>query len=312
MAALTLKTAVANYGHTKPLKDGTVKSEKITLEHVEVPSIVGAFRRMIRGLEFDVSEMSLSTYICARAHNKPITAIPVFLVRGFHHGALSYNTRSGITGPADLAGRKVGVRAYTVTTGVWARDILQKTYGVDLSKVTWVVVDEEHVQEYNAPPNVMPAPEGADLASLLVSGEIDAAIGAGNVDSPHVEPLIPDAGKAAATYFRQTGVYPINHTLVIKDELLATTPWLAEELFATFKAAKENYLARLGSGQPLDRQDEAMVERKGIVGDDPIPYGLEANRKTLEVFIQSNVDQKVIPQMVKVEELFAPSTLTLS
>ena len=124
MAALSLHTAVGNYGHTKPLKDGAANSDRFDLDHVEVSPVIAIFRRMVRGLEFDVAELALSTYLCSRAHNKPFTAIPIFLVRGFHHGAISYNTKSGIQSPKDLEGRRVGVRGYTVTTGVWVRGIL--------------------------------------------------------------------------------------------------------------------------------------------------------------------------------------------
>ena len=144
---LTLKSALAIYPHTRALKEWAVGPLPFDLEFVEVSPIIAAFRRMIRTLEFDVSEMALSTYLCARAHGKPITAIPVFPLRSFQHPAIVYNTPSGITGPGDLAGRRVGVRAYTVTGGVWVRGILQHEYGVDLSRVTWVVVDEEHVAE---------------------------------------------------------------------------------------------------------------------------------------------------------------------
>lgn len=121
MPTLTLRTAVGNYGHTKPLKDGSATAQNVALDHVEVSPVISIFRRMVRGLEFDVAEMALSTYLCSRAHNKPFTAIPIFLVRGFHHGAIQYNTNSGIQSPKDLEGRRVGVRGYTVTTGVWVR-----------------------------------------------------------------------------------------------------------------------------------------------------------------------------------------------
>ena len=156
MAALSLHIAVGNYGHTKPLKEGTAISERFDLDHVEVSPVIAIFRRMVRGLEFDVAELALSTYLCSRAHNKPFTAIPIFLVRGFHHGAISYNTKSGIQSPKDLEGRRVGVRGYTVTTGVWVRGILQSVYGVDLNKVTWVLSGDDHVAEYVYPPNVVP------------------------------------------------------------------------------------------------------------------------------------------------------------
>jgi hypothetical protein len=140
-----LKTAIATYPHTKSLKDGTVTAPGIEFEHVEITPIIAAFRRMCRRLEFDVAEMAITTYRTAKAYNKPFTALPVFVVRQFHHSPIVYNVRSGVVSPKDLEGKKVGVRAYTVTTGVWARGILATEYGVDLSKVTWVLADEEHV-----------------------------------------------------------------------------------------------------------------------------------------------------------------------
>jgi 4,5-dihydroxyphthalate decarboxylase len=310
MSALTLKTAIGNYGHTTPLKDGTVASEQIAMEHVEVNPVIAIFRRMIRGLEFDVSEMALSTYLCARAHDKPITAIPAFVVRGFHHGAILYNTRSGITSPSDLEGRRVGVRGYTVTTGVWVRGILSSAYGVNLDKVTWVLSGDEHVAEYQHPSNVVSA-ESDDLAAMLAAGDIDAAIGAGRVDSPDVKPLIPDARQAAADYMQQTGVFPINHTIVMKNEVMEANPWLPEELFRCFKAAKETYMQHLSSGQ-LEGADQAIAHMGQLAGGDPLPFGVEANRKTLETFVDFNIEQKVLTRKVVPEEVFAPSTLSLS
>ncbi len=312
MEKLTVKTAVGSYGHTMPLKDGTITSERLSMNHIEVLPVISIFRRMIRDLEFDVSEMALSTYLCARAHGKPITAIPVFVTRGFHHGAIVYNTKSGIKTPKDIEGRKVGVRGYTVTTGVWVRGFLQTTYGVDLDKVTWVLSWDEHVAEYVAPPNVVPAEGDGDLVRMLLSGEIDAAIGLPPVDSPEVRPLIPDAREAAVAHYKATEVYPINHTVVVKNEHLAANPWLAEELFSVFKAAKETYLPRLSGGGQLDAPDQAMAQMQSVVGNDPLPFGIAANRKTLETFIQFTLDQKVIPQKVNVEDVFAASTLNLA
>jgi 4,5-dihydroxyphthalate decarboxylase len=214
MQPLTLKTAIATYGHTRALKDGSVAPLNISLDHVEVSPIIAAFRRMVRGLEFDVSEMAISTYLCAKANNKAFTAIPVFPLRAFHHGGILANTKL-VKQPKDLAGKKVGVRAYTVTGGLWVRGFLQNDYGVDMSRVTWVVVDEEHVQEYQLPRNVQKAPEGKDLKEMLIAGELAAAIGVGAVDHPDVAPLIPDAREVGIQYFKRKGVYPINHTLVI-------------------------------------------------------------------------------------------------
>jgi 4,5-dihydroxyphthalate decarboxylase len=308
MPQLTLSVALANYGHTRPLQDGSIGSDKVALEYIEVSPITTAFRRMVRGLDYDVAEMALSTYLCALAHNKPMTALPVFVLRRFEHSGIVYNTKSGIKSPADLAGRRVGVRSYTLTPGVWVRGILQSVYGVDLDQVTWVLVGDEHVAEYVAPPNVVSAPPGSDLASMLVSGEVDAAIGAGNVDSPDVQPLIPDARNAAIDYFNRTGVYPISHAVVVKDQLLGDNPWLAEELFSLFQGAKEQYLGALTSGATQDSGDAAMLQMRQVIGEDPLPYGVAANRQTLERFIQFNVEQKIIPEAVRVEDIF-PSSL---
>ncbi|MQG77264.1 MAG: ABC transporter substrate-binding protein [SAR202 cluster bacterium] len=310
--ALTLLTATGKYGHTQSIIDGSLNNDKLALDWVEVTPIISAFRRMIRGMEFDVSEMAISTYLCARSFNKPITAIPVFPVRGFHHGAINYNVKSGVTNPKDLEGKKVGVRGWTVTTGVWVRGILRDGYGVDIDKITWVLAGDEHVAEYQYPPNVVSAPEGSDLAKMLVDGDIAAGIGVGQTDSEDVKPLIPGARDAAVQYFKDKGVYPINHTVVVKDELLAANPWLAEELFNTFKAAKASYITKLDAGADLSDEDQAIAKNGKDVGGDPLPYGLAANNTTMEAIIQACVDQKVIPSKVSVEEMFAPSTVSLS
>jgi len=147
MPALPLTTAIASYGHTRALKDGTIGSERVRLEHTEVSPITTAFRRMVRELAYDVSEMAFSTYLCARAYQKPITALPLFLLRRFEHGGMVYNVQSGIQSPTDLHGRRVGVRSYTLTPGVWIRGILQSAYGVDLHQVQWVLFGDEHVKE---------------------------------------------------------------------------------------------------------------------------------------------------------------------
>ena len=185
-------------------------------------------------------------------------------------------------------------------------------YGVDIDKITWVLSGDEHVAEYQYPSNVVPAPEGSDLAKMLVDGEIAAGIGVGQTDSEDVKPLIANGRDAAVQYFKDKGVYPINHTVVVKDELLAANPWLAEELFNTFKAAKGSYITKLDAGADLSDADQGIVKNGKDVGGDPLPYGLAANNTTMEAIIQACVDQKVIPSKVSVEEVFAPSTVSLS
>lgn len=307
-----LKTAIATYPHTKGLKDGTVAVPGLRLEHVEVAPIVGAFRRMVRTLEFDVSEMSMTTYLTARAYDKAFTALPVFIMRQFHHAPIVHNVKSGVVSPKDLEGKRVGVRAYTVTTGVWARGVLATEYGVDLDKVTWVVVDEEHVQEYEKvyPPNVKYQP-GANLGAMVARGELAAAIGVGPVDSPDVKPLIPNAREAEAAWYRKTGIYPINHTVVVKDALLRADPLLAPRLVHAFKEAKSAFLRQLGSGAELSGDAQALAQRRAVVGDDPLPYGLARNRPALEAIVRFARDQKILPRAFKPEEMFAAGTLEL-
>jgi 4,5-dihydroxyphthalate decarboxylase len=196
--------------------------------------------------------MAFSTYLCARAHGKAMTALPIFLLRRFEHGQIVYNVNSDIKSPQDLHGRRVGVRSYTLTPGVWTRGILQHTYGVDPTRITWVLSGDEHVEEYDAPPNVSAAPPEGDLQSLLLAGEIDAAIGVGHATSADIQPLIPDPQQAGVAFYRQSGIYPISHLVVVKNDLLKRHAWLAPELCAMFKAAKEVYLTQ------LDPQDKAI------------------------------------------------------
>jgi 4,5-dihydroxyphthalate decarboxylase len=307
-----LKTAIATYPHTKALKNGTVTVPGISLEHVDISPITGAFRRMCRALEFDVSEMAITTYLTARAYQKEFTALPIFIMRQFHHAPIVYNVKSGVESPKGLEGKRVGVRAYTVTTGVWVRGILATEYGVDLSKITWVLNDQEHVEEYQKdyPSNVI-YQAGANLGAMVASGELAAAIGAGKVDSPDVKPLIPNARDAEAAWYRKTGIYPINHTVVIKDSLLQADPTLAPRLFNAFKEAKAVFLRQLSSGAPLPDDAQSLAQRRSLVGDDPLPYGLARNRRALEAVIQFAHDQKILRRTVSPEELFAKNTLDL-
>jgi 4,5-dihydroxyphthalate decarboxylase len=290
-----LKTALVARGHTQALRDGTVRPRTCDLAFEDVPVIIQAFRRMVRGLEFDVAELAITTYICARAHGKPFTAIPVFPMRAFHHGAILHHTGSGIRTPKDLEGRRIGVnRGYTVTTGVWARSILQHQYGVDLNSITWVLSGDEHVEEWQPPVNVVSIEPGKKMEDMLVSGEIPAAIGV-HVDSPEVKPLIPNAATAGLDALRSRGLHPINHTIVVKNDLLDAYPDLARDLFEAFTEAKRLY---------IDRVDDPMLLRvKEIIGD-PLPYGVEPNRKMLEAIIQYAGEQGIIRQSFAVEDLF--------
>jgi 4,5-dihydroxyphthalate decarboxylase len=310
---LKLTAVTRTQGNNQALKDGSVRPRTFTFEFVEVDPLIAAFRRMVRGLEFDICEMAITTYICAKAHGKRMTAVPVFLVRAFHHGAILVNAKAGIRTPKDLEGRQVGVnRGYTVTTGVWARSILQQEHGVDLSKITWVLSGDEHVAEYRPPPNVVPMEKGRQMADMLASGELAAAIGI-EASSPEVKPLIPNALEAGLAALRRNGHYPINHTVVIKDELLAAHPDLAADVFSAFAEAKRRYVERLKAGkiEKPTQVDEVHRRVMEITGD-PLPYGITPNRKVIEELIGHALTQGIISKPISVDELFAPGAHELA
>ena len=287
MAELKLKTVTRTQGNNKALKDGTVKPRRCALEFVEVDPLIDAFRRMVREREFDLSEMAMTTYITARAHGKKITGLPIFLMRAFHHGAIKVNAKAGIATPKDLEGKRVGVnRGYTVTTGLWARSVLQNQYGVDLGRITWVLSGDEHVAEYRPPANVVPIEKGRKMADMLASGELVAAIGV-DADHPDVKPLIPNAKEAGFEALRTRGHYPINHLMVIKDELLQDHPALARDVFDAFVQAKRLYLERLRAGtiEKPTAVDELHRRVMEITGKDPLPYGIAPNRRVIEELI---------------------------
>jgi 4,5-dihydroxyphthalate decarboxylase len=270
------------------LKDGRVVPEGFTLRFEEVDPVTKAFRIMCRELAYDVTEMAATTYFVGKEHGKPFTALPVFLTRGFHHKAVLAREPGD---PKALEGTRVGVnRGYTVTTGVWARGILASEYGVDLDRVTWVRSDGEHVAEYDPPANVQ------DLGRDEELGDFDAIVGA--VEDPSFVPLIPDADEAAGRYLESHGNWPINHLVVVKDELLAAHPDLAPALVDAFTRAKQLYLDS-GTLEP------AHARAAEVMGADPLPYGVEANRAVLEELIDHAVAQKILQKRPSLDELFA-------
>jgi 4,5-dihydroxyphthalate decarboxylase len=319
MPTLTMPTR--DYGLMKQMKaEVSALNDGIRLEYPSFDNILVAARRTVREAAFDICEMPVTTYICAKAHGKPITAIPVFLTRNFHHGAIFYDTRSDIRGPKDLEGRTVGVnRGYTVTTGVWARDILKTEYGVDLDRVHWAATDDEHVAEVKLPPNADYAFKGRKMSELYESRAIDASVGAlgavfggGGAAPESVRPLIPDAVEAGFAYYRKTGIYPVNHTVVVRDELLQAHPGLARDLFQALKASKKAYYAALDRSAALSEEDALTLELEKGIGGDPFPYGVEPNRKAMEALARTAVDQHIASRRFTMDELFAPETLGLT
>ena len=299
--SVRLKTVTRTQGNNAALKDGTIQAEGLSFEFEEVDPLIRAFRLMVRELAYDVCELAITTYLCAKEHGKPFTALPIFLVRGFHHGAIVANR---VFDPKELEGARVGVnRGYTVTTGVWARGVLADEHGVDLDHVTWVLSGDEHVAEYRPPANVVSAEPGADLAELTEAGELAAAIG---VENGRLAPLVPNAAEAGYEALRRRGHYPINHLIVVKDELLDADPSLAPRIFAAFAEAKDRYVAQLRAGAIDTAADRMYARVMEITGKDPLPYGLEPNRAAIDELIDHALRQKILRQPPTVDELFAP------
>lgn len=310
MSEMRLRTVTRTQGNNQALIDGTVTPRGFELDFVDVPVLVEGFRRMVRDLEFDVAEMAFTTYLCAREHGVRFTAIPVFLVRAFHHGATVHNVRSGVEIPRDLEGRDVGVnRGYTVTTGVWARGILADDYGVDLEKVRWLRSGDEHVAEYMPPANVGRLPEEKSLSDMLATGELAAAVNV-TVDHPDVRSLIPEPDLAGFEALRERGLYPINHLVVVRDDLLDAHPGLATALFEAFAEAKELYLERLRNGVVESGVDHTYSKVMGLLGD-PLPYGVAPNREMIETLVRHATNQHILSRPVTPEALFAEETRDL-
>ena len=313
-----LTLAIADYPHTAALLDGSIEIAGVEAKFLRVTPQIAAFRRMVRQVEFDVCELAPTTYIIARAYGAPFVALPIFVFRKFHHGGLLVRPDSGIKRPGDLEGKRVGVRAYSVTTGVWTRSVLIDEFGVDVNKVTWVVDDEEHVTQMKLPDNVIHAPQGVSLVDLITRGELaagfDGNAGIGRAGAPtgawaQVESqgypdLFPDAQELEAEWFKRTGVYPMHGTIVVKDSVLAENPWIARSLYDAFEAAKQHWLKRLASGEADTALDNRYRGLSKIVGPDPLPYGVEPNLPTIRALEATAFKQQLVPRRMSIDELF--------
>jgi 4,5-dihydroxyphthalate decarboxylase len=317
-----LKMAIADYGHTHALKSGAVPIKDVEPDFIQVVPIIGAFRRMVRDLEFDVCEMAPTTYMIARALGAPYIALPIFLMRRFHHGGFLVRPHAGIRVPKDLEGKKVGVRAYSVTTGVWTRGIFVNEYGLDSGKVTWVVDDEEHVTSLKLPPNVVHAPAGKSLQSMMKEGEIQAGFsgpagvgrsgppisgwdkaGAAAAAADTYPELIANVEQVEADWFRLSGIYPIHGLIVVKDEHIKRHPWLARSLMDAFVMAKKPYLEELKRGLG-DKPEDKRYRKFLSLMSDPLPYGMSANRPSIEALVTYSLQQKLIPSQPKLDQVF--------
>ena len=315
---LKLDLAIGDYPHTAAILSGAIPIEGIEPNFIRVVPQIAAYRRMVRQVEFDVCDIAPTTYIIALAFGAPFIALPIFVMRRFHHSGLLVRPDAGIRHPKDLEGRKVGVRAYSVTTGVWVRGILIDEYGVDSSKITWVVDDEEHVTQLKLPANVVHTREGRSLADMMAEGELVAGLegnaGIGRSGSPtgggwqvreaNYPELFPNAEELEAAWYRRTGIYPIHGTIVIKDEILKQHPWVARSLFDAFSKAKAQWLAKLDSGDADSAADKKYRKLREIVGADPLPYGTKANLPSIEALADTAFKQMLTPRRMKTTDAF--------
>lgn len=316
MAALNLTLACGAYDLLYPLIEGTATAPGIDLNVLTMAS-PERHRRMLRYQEFDVCELSLGGYLIAREAGAAFTAIPVFPHRRFRHGYAAISTRAGIKEPKDLNGKKVGLRTLRNSAGLWMRGILQDHYGVDLKSIEWWCQEEEDLPLQPAAwMKVRRVPEGKNIDEMLVNGELDAAIYPEILPSirnrsPQVGFLFPDHKKSEMEYYKQTGIYPIMHTVVIKNEILEKHPWAAVSVMQGFQKAKELCYRRMRNPRNLAVvwAEELMQEQEAVFGKDPWPYNLEDNRKNLELAVRYAHDEGMIKTRPKIEELFFPPSL---
>ena len=292
---VSLSTLLGSYPNAMALKDGGVKSDLVTLEFADVKVSNTAFKPLVREARFDVAELAIVTFLQAKVYGKPYALIPATVLgRGQHH-TIAYNPERGLLKPSDLAGKRVGVRAYTQTTGAWVRGFLADDYGIDIAKVHWVTFEDPHLAEYNDPNFVTRAPEGKNLTQMLLDGELDAAIVGDKFPDPRLKPLIPEADAVARQWAQAHGGVPINHMMVVRDTIARSRPDIVKEIYRMLHDSRQAVLP------PADN---------GLL--DPWRFGIEANRRSLEIIIDYSVRQKLIPRKFTVDELFDDSMRALA
>jgi 4,5-dihydroxyphthalate decarboxylase len=293
---MTLTTALGEHKVYDALKSGEVKIPGVEFDFQDVKPTTAIFRKMSRTLDYDVCEMALVTYFVAREFGKPFTALPAFPWQNMQHNAMYYNSNK-ISGPQDLNGKTATTRSYTVTPGVWMRGILKEDFGIDSDSMKFIIGDEEHVAEYHDHyPSNVERRIGAKLVEILESGEADAGIaGTPASEAEHIKPMYPDPREACKDFYRRTGIFPLNHLVVIKDSLLREQPWFAEALYEALKQSK---------AATFKAEPDAKIGGAGIVDGEPLPYGITGNRHKIDALLDMCVEQKVMRRRMTIEELF--------
>ncbi len=276
---MRLKTLLGNYPVTQALKDGRVRSSKLEFDYADVKVPHTAFKRVVRDLEFDVAEIAIVTFLMAKAYGKPLRLLPAVMFGRFQH---PYLVSMKNLSPKDLEGKQVAIRSSSVTTVAWIRGMLADDYGVDLGKVNWVTFEDAHVAEYRDPPGTERAAAGKTPLQMLLAGEVDAAVLSDPVpQDERLKSVIPDPAAAAADWHRRTGAIQVNHLICVRNTL---------------------------SQGVVDEVYRLLLESKNIGAKDAptSPFGLEENRRNLEVAIDYVYRQRLIPRRFTVDELFQP------
>jgi 4,5-dihydroxyphthalate decarboxylase len=321
MARLTLTLACGDYDRTLPLKTGAVQADGVELRVLSLEP-EEMFYRMARRREFDVSELSLSTYTVLRGRGEPLVAIPVFPSFMFRHSAIWVRDGAGIREPRDLVGKRIGVPKYHMTAAVWVRGILEDEYGVAPADLQWFEGGEgTAVKEVDVtlPAAIRHQWVAGDrtLGDLLATGELDAFVGArrpaASAGVAPVRRLFPDFRRVERAYYERTGIFPIMHAIVLKEELGREHPWLPRALYEAFTEAKRLAYRRIADTAVLPYVLPWLVaemeETRALMGDDPFPYGVAKNRKTVETLAGYSFRQGLAPRRLTAEELFCESLL---
>lgn len=290
---MRLRCLLGTYPVTKALKDGEVRSPYVDLDFADVKTPHQAFKRVVRDLEFDFAELAIVTFLMAKAHGKPLVLLPAVVVGRFQHPYIVYNAARGRLAPGDLAGRRVAIRSYSVTTVTWIRGLLANDYGVDLDRVRWVTFEDAHVAEFKEPPSVERALPGKTPLDMLLAGEVDAAVVTEPLTDPRLKTLIPDPAAAAKAWQTKNRAIQINHMVVVKDSLSRSDPDVVREIYRMLVESKK----------------AAATPKPGEL--DTTPFGLEANRRNLEIAIDYVHQQRLIARPFEVDELFDDVTRSL-
>lgn len=283
-----LKTNLADYAIVRALKEGKVRSDLVEFDFCGPKPANQGFKPMINEGAFDAGELAIGSFLQAKAYGRPLVLLPAVVLARFQHNFIVYNAERGELRPKDLEGRRVAVRAYTQTTGIWVRGILKHEHGVDLTQLTWVCTDDAHVREYRDPSIVeRPGPGAKKLDQMLFDGDVDALIPATDLtkEHPHIRHLIANPNAEARAWVAKYGTVPVNHYFVVSKALADVRPDVVRDIYRLLQESKAL------APPPAD-------------GIDFFPYGVEANRKALELMVQYSVEQQIIPRAFTLEELF--------